>query len=312
MRYNEDREMLVASPAEVAGAAAALELSRGPLSTTLFEIGGRDEILQFEDGLLRLDAGQRAVFETALPIVADPVRSAMLRFYWSGLYVERFIAWSAAGQMAVMEQIGDEIGLRSAVPGDIKAEILTVLSSDVPFSGADTRFVMEGQDLFVTIAVADALRREWLESLLAHQPARGSVSLADVVIAMQTTMSGDPRWTSCALGRALPPEFLQGVGVEESLGRMVEMGVLAEADGDRFVPTVEAESALTGLAGASSTAVFTVYGAGGSGFGYETTLFVRDVSTVWTALISPFESFVASASPSALSALIDGALAVVG
>ena len=81
-------------------------------------------------------------------------------------------------------------------------------------------------------------------------------------------------------------------------------------DEDRFTPSVGAEAVLRGLAGASSTVAITVYGANDDGHGYETTLFARDVGTVWTVLISPVESFVASASPSALSTLLDGALAI--
>ena len=309
MRYDNDREMLVASPAEVAGAAAALDLSRGLLSTTLFDIGGADEIRIFEDGLLHLDAGQRAVFETALPIVADPVRSAMVRVNRGQLGRERFLAWDGSGAIAIMEQIGDQVGLRGAIAAEVKAEILAALSGDLPFAGSDTRFVMEGTDLLVLVAVADALRREWLESLLAHQPARGSVAAADVVVAVQATMLGDPRWTSCALGEAVPAQFLGGVDVDESLDRLVESGALVISD-DRFASSLEAEAVMRGLAGASSTVAITVYGLSEEGHGYETTLFARDLGTVWTVLISPVESFVASTSPSALSALLDGALAI--
>lgn len=313
MRYDNERQMLLASAAEVAGAAAALDLPRGLLSTTLFDLGGQEEIREFEDALLYIQPGHRVIFETALPIVADPVRSAMVRMRWGGLHVKRFLGWDGAGQMAVIEQIGDEIGLRSALPGEIKAEILTILGGDVPFSGSDIRFVMDGQDLFVLIALADALRREWLESLLAHQPARGSVSSADVAVAVQATMSGDPRWTSCALVKALPSQFLDGVDVAASLGRLMEAGALVDSgEQDRFGPSEDAEGVLRGLAGASSTVAITVYGESDEGgHGYETTLFARDTGTVWTALISPVESFAASASPSALSALLDGALAVV-
>ena len=45
MRYDDERNMLIASPVELAGAAAMLELQRGPLSTTLFEIGGPEQAL---------------------------------------------------------------------------------------------------------------------------------------------------------------------------------------------------------------------------------------------------------------------------
>ena len=68
---------------------------------------------------------------------------------------------------------------------------------------------------------------------------------------------------------------------------------------------------IRGLAAASATVAITVYGASDRGYGYETTLFARDIGTVWTALVSPVESSVASASPSALSSLLDAALAVV-
>jgi hypothetical protein len=314
MRY--DNETLLVSPAELAGAAAALGLKRGGLSTTLFDIGGPEQVQAFEDGLLRLDAIQRDIFETALPIVSDPVRSAVVRTYSGGFATVRFLGWNGDGNLAVIEQLGDEIGLQTADAAQVKAELLSTLRADIPFGGSDTRVLLDGQDLFVLVAMADTLRREWLGSLLTHTPASTGVVATDVAAGIEVASANDPRWTSSILSAALPAEFHSALGtVDDSLQRLVAAGVLAASgDGDdapaSYSPTDDAAPLVAGLAGASATVAITVYGMTPDGPGYETTLLARAAETVWTLMISPIESFVASASPSAVAPLVGAALGI--
>ena len=309
MRY--DNKTLLASPAELAGAATALDLKRGGLSTTLFDIGGPEQLQAFEDGLLRLDATQRNIFETALPIVCDPVRSAVVRMYSGGMATVRFLGWDGDGNLAVIEQLSDEIGMQVADAAQVKADVLSALRTDIPFGGSDTRMLIDGQDLFVLVATADALRKEWLGSLLTHTPADTALSAREIEASIEAA-TDDPRWTSCVLYAALPTGFHQARGsINASLERLVAAGALTSGGGEPvYSPTDDAASMMTGLAGASATVALTVYGTTPDGPGYETTMFARDADTVWTLMVSPIESFVASASPSVVASLVDAALAV--
>ena len=318
MRYDDEREMLIATPMVLAGAAAMLDLQRGPLSTTLFEIGGPEQARAFEDGLVRLSDSQRGIFETALPIVCDPVRSAMLHMRSAGLVVKRFLAWDADGTIAVVEQLGGEIGLRVVDAEQIKADMLSLLGAGVPFSGSDTRLTLDAGDALVLVATADAFRREWLGSLLDHTPARTALAASDVGDVFAASTGNDLRWTSCLLDGVLPVglrEPMAETATDHALQRLAEAEVLSVIEGEGsapalYSPTEEAAAVFEGIAGATGALALTIYGMTDEGPGYETTLLARDATTVWTVMLSPVESFVASASPSALVALVEAALGI--